>query len=168
MSVKSFYKVLVKVLGDDLCTFAVDKTSYGFQITYGKQYTPPALDLNVLLCLSELFGTKKIDVDHYSEKGCPTCDHGSDYGHTLQVYNPSRSVEELTGLVGCNRETIDKKTSESPELEAWYSKLRDNPDDADLHLVFSDWLEDQNKHEYANWHRSVASMIKGRSTNVQT
>lgn len=64
-------------------------------LEYGKMYKAPTLNLAVLIELSELFGTKEIDVDDYSYGGCETCDWGSDYGHTIQIYNPTKNLEGL-------------------------------------------------------------------------
>ena len=72
----------------------------GFQIKYGMQYEAPELNLEKLIQLSVLFGTTKIDVDDYAYSGCESCDWGSDYGHELQIYNPTKNVEELKALVG--------------------------------------------------------------------
>jgi len=49
--------------------------------------------------LSDYFGTDEIDIDSYGQGGCDTCDYGSDYGHTVQIYNPTKNVEELQQLV---------------------------------------------------------------------
>jgi len=70
-----------------------DKT--GLEITYGKMYESPELSFSILKQLSELFGTNEIDVDDYSYGGCETCDYGSDYGHTIQVYNPTKNWPEV-------------------------------------------------------------------------
>jgi hypothetical protein len=43
--------------------------------------------------LSELFGTEKIDVDNWSAKGCETCDHGSTYAVTFQVYESKHAAD---------------------------------------------------------------------------
>lgn len=69
-----------------------------FIITYGQMYDSPELSFEKLLELSEMFGTKKIDVDDYANSGCDTCDYGSDYGHEIQIYNPTLLVEELEKL----------------------------------------------------------------------
>lgn len=71
-----------------------------FELSYGNMYSAPVLNLGVLIKLSELFGTTEIDVDNYSSRGCDTCDYGSDYGHTIQIYNPTKNIEELRSLVG--------------------------------------------------------------------
>jgi uncharacterized protein (TIGR02996 family) len=70
------------------------------EIKYGEMYTAPALTFDALSQLSELFGTTQIDVDDYSQGGCETCDWGSDYGHTIQIYDPTRNADELRGLIG--------------------------------------------------------------------
>lgn len=70
------------------------------EITYGQMYESPELNFSTLKELSEVFGTDKIDVDHYAEGGCESCDYGSDYGHTIQIYNPTKNVEEAKELFG--------------------------------------------------------------------
>jgi hypothetical protein len=70
-----------------------DKT--GLEITYGRMYESPELSFSILKQLSELFGTDEIDVDDYSYSGCESCDYGSDYGHTIQVYNPTKNWPEV-------------------------------------------------------------------------
>lgn len=72
------------------------------EITYGQMYYPPELNFSTLKELSEVFGTDKIDVDNYAECGCDSCDYGSDYGHTIQIYNPTKNVEEAKELFGKN------------------------------------------------------------------
>ncbi len=78
----------------------ISKLDTGFQIEYGQMYESPELSFALLMELSELFGTKEIDVDNYSREGCESCDYGSDYGHTIQIYNPTKNVKEMSGLVG--------------------------------------------------------------------
>lgn len=75
----------------------------GFEIEYGAEYMAPELNFEILMGLSEMFGTKEIDVDDYSISGCETCDWGSDYGHTIQIYNPTKLVEEMRELCKSNR-----------------------------------------------------------------
>lgn len=72
----------------------------GFVINYGQMYEKPELNFDKLMQLSEIFGTREIDVDDYSEGGCETCDYGSDYGHEIQIYNPTKNVEEMKELIG--------------------------------------------------------------------
>lgn len=84
----------------DIQTFEVTKTKDYYQIEYGLMYEAPVLNLTHLFKLSEIFGTQKIDVDHYSKGGCETCDYGSDYGHTIQIYDATKNVEELDKLIG--------------------------------------------------------------------
>jgi uncharacterized protein (TIGR02996 family) len=70
------------------------------QLVWGKMYDAPGVTFDLLKALSDLFGTTHIDVDDYAEGGCETCDWGSDYGHTIQVYEPTRNAAELKALVG--------------------------------------------------------------------
>lgn len=78
----------------------VTKIARGFELQYGQEYSSPNLSFEKLLGLSELFGTKAIDVDDYATQGCETCDFGSDYGHTIQIYEPTKNVEEMMQLLG--------------------------------------------------------------------
>mgnify|MGYP000591318132 CR=1 FL=1 len=71
-------------------------TESKFEITIGKMYESPCkVSFKNLVKLSEIFGTDKIDVDDYANSGCETCDYGSDYGHTIQVINPTKRIDEL-------------------------------------------------------------------------
>lgn len=79
------------------------KPKWGFSFKYGRMYSAPELSFKTLKQLSDHFGTEEIDVDNYSQGGCDTCDYGSDYGHTIQIYNPTKNVEELQELVGEKR-----------------------------------------------------------------
>ena len=69
-----------------------------FEIEYGQMYDPPPFNLGMLVKLGELLGTMEINVDNYAVGGCETCDYNSDYGHTLQVYDPTKNVEILRQL----------------------------------------------------------------------
>lgn len=74
----------------------------GFQILYAQMYETTDLDFSTLMALSELFGTKQIDVDGYSQSGCESCDYGSCYGHTIDVINPTKNIEHLHELFDKN------------------------------------------------------------------
>jgi len=68
----------------------------GFEISYGQMYEKPDIELfPTLLALRELFGTEKINVDDYAQGGCETCDYGSDYGHTFQIYDITKNLNIL-------------------------------------------------------------------------
>lgn len=73
-----------------------------YEITVGSMYTAVGVGLKKLLKLVEMFGTEEIDVDDFSYGGCETCDYGSDYGHTLQLYNVTKRIDELEQL--CKQE----------------------------------------------------------------
>lgn len=64
-----------------------------FVIRYGAMYDAPSLNLDKLIKLTELFGTRKIDVNGYRNRGCETCDYGSDYGHTIEVLEPTLGLD---------------------------------------------------------------------------
>jgi hypothetical protein len=70
------------------------KIREGIELDFSKMYDAPTLSLSMLKALGEFFGTEKIDVDNYSEGGCETCDHGSAYGHKIQVLWPTKNVPE--------------------------------------------------------------------------
>jgi hypothetical protein len=69
-------------------------------LIYGRMYEAPVLGIESLLAIGEAFGTKSVDVNNYAHGGCDTCDYGSDYGHTIQVRNPTKNIEEARKLIG--------------------------------------------------------------------
>lgn len=81
----------------------IHKLDNGFEIEYGCEYTSPKLDFDKLVKLSTLFGTTEIDVDDYNYSGCESCDYGSEYGHKIQVLNPTENLQILDyqGKVFC-------------------------------------------------------------------
>jgi hypothetical protein len=72
----------------------------GFELSYSSMYESPVINFARLKALSDLFGTEAIDVDDYANAGCETCDWGSDYGHTIQVYEPTANEAGMDLLVG--------------------------------------------------------------------
>lgn len=58
------------------------------RIKVEKMYSYVTCNFSHLKRLSELFGTEKIDVDDWSVSGCETCDYGSSYVRTFQIYEP--------------------------------------------------------------------------------
>jgi len=72
----------------------------GFELSYGSMYDAPIISFDRLKAISDLFGTTAIDVDDYANSGCETCDYGSDYGHTIQIYEPTANVVDMDLLVG--------------------------------------------------------------------
>lgn len=72
----------------------------GYELSIGAMYESPIKEFNLrtLMKLSDLFGTDEIDVDNFAEGGCESCDYGSNYGHTIQIKNPTKNVEELDEL----------------------------------------------------------------------
>jgi hypothetical protein len=82
------------------CYLRVEKINDGYEISYGSMYESPELSFAMLCKLSELFGTKSVDVDNYSSSGCESCDYGSDYGHTIQICKITENADELNKLVG--------------------------------------------------------------------
>ena len=75
------------------------KKKEAFEIEWGKMYNAPELSFAALKRLSEIFGTEEIDVDDYANSGCDTCGYGSDYGHTIQIYNATKNVGEFYALI---------------------------------------------------------------------
>lgn len=71
----------------------VRKAGSGYAISYGMMYEAPELNTDRLMRLVELFGTKKIDVDNYRNSGCESCDYGSDYGHEIEVMEPTAGLD---------------------------------------------------------------------------
>lgn len=57
--------------------------------------SPVEINFFFLKKVSELFETDKIDVDNWSKKGCETCDWGSNYGHTIQIYETPTDIKEI-------------------------------------------------------------------------
>jgi hypothetical protein len=84
----------------------IEKITDGYEITFGQQYAPPGLNFDQLMKISELFGTTKIDVDNYSQMGCETCDYGSNYGHTIQVKEPTLNCRAVEALIASNNNSI--------------------------------------------------------------
>lgn len=70
-----------------------------YDIEYGQMYGAPNLSFAKLMELSKLFGTEEIDVDDYSSEGCESCDYGSDYGHTIQLKNPTLNTDNLDKIL---------------------------------------------------------------------
>lgn len=58
------------------------------RIMVEQMYSYVSCNFSHLKRLSELFGTEKIDVDDWSMGGCDSCDYGSSYVRTFQIYEP--------------------------------------------------------------------------------
>lgn len=92
---------LVKLTEATYCEVSnIDDKS--FELTISSSYSAPEINFKILLAFSEYFGTTEIDVDNYSidNPGCDTCDWSSEYGHTIQIYKPTKNIGELRGYVG--------------------------------------------------------------------
>lgn len=81
---------------------SLTKNQTGYELEYGRMYEAPTLNFNTLIRLSEVLGTEDINVDNYSNSGCESCDWGSDYGHKIQITNPTKQLEELEQLASIN------------------------------------------------------------------
>lgn len=55
----------------------VSITNRGFRVS--QMYEGVQVSLDLLIKLSELFGTRDIDTDQWHTDGCETCDFGSNY-----------------------------------------------------------------------------------------
>lgn len=60
-----------------------------------RMYESPGLSAEKLMALCDLFGTRKIEVDGYANGGCESCDYGSQYGHEIEVREPTKMVAEF-------------------------------------------------------------------------
>lgn len=68
------------------------KLGEGFEIDFTQMYESPVeLSYANMQVISDYFGTKDIDFDNVSEGGCETCDYGSRYGYTIQVYGATKN-----------------------------------------------------------------------------
>lgn len=61
------------------------------------EYGGPDINVEFLLELCDIFGTKKVDVDKdsISSNGCETCDYGSAYGHTFIIKEATKGLDIL-------------------------------------------------------------------------
>jgi hypothetical protein len=81
--------------------FKCRKLKKGFELEFGQMYESHAeINFKTLSVLSRIVGTEEIDIDDYANSGCESCDFGSDYGHTIQILNPTLRVVELEELCG--------------------------------------------------------------------
>ncbi len=79
----------------------VGKIPNGFKLNYGCMYNHPVVNVAGLMDLVELFGTKEICIENYCNgSGCETCGYYSDYGHEIDIKNPTKNIVEMQELVG--------------------------------------------------------------------
>lgn len=65
-------------------------------------YTSPIEQQFAFMCeLSELFGTKDINIGEENRPGCTTCDHGSSYGVILH-FNKPKNLKDIRSLIISN------------------------------------------------------------------
>jgi hypothetical protein len=65
----------------------------GFEIKITAMYERPfEINFSSLMKFANYFGTESIDVDNISHRGCETCDYGSKYGYTLQIFGATLNV----------------------------------------------------------------------------
>lgn len=95
------------MLKEELEKLLGKKAVYEYNIKYNtikiynsSMYECPQVQFNELKSLSELFGSEDIhtDMDYLVEKGCETCDYGSNYGYELSIVNPTKNIEEYKGF----------------------------------------------------------------------
>ena len=69
---------------------------HGVEIVYTNSSEAPELTFEMLKSLSDYFGTVEIDVDNsINEPGyCDTCDWGSRYGYSIQIYKITKNFPE--------------------------------------------------------------------------
>lgn len=72
------------------------KHGTGIEIDTWSMYSAPSINFAMMKKLAEFFGTEKLDIDNMTinSKGCETCDHGSQYGHTIQILEPTKNVPQ--------------------------------------------------------------------------
>lgn len=51
--------------------------------------------------------SSRLGNDNHSPSGWDSCDWGSDYGHTIQILNPTKRQNELEALAG--RDLLEKR-----------------------------------------------------------
>lgn len=79
--------------------FVFSKIPNGFRLEFGAMYSSPVtINFKTLTALSKIVGTDEINVDEFHENGCKTCDYGSDYGHKIDIINPTLRLDELEKL----------------------------------------------------------------------
>ena len=61
------------------------KVEGGYDLKVSQMYEFVPVDFRRLSALSAFFGTREIDVNNWAQKGCDTCDHGSNYAVTFQI-----------------------------------------------------------------------------------
>ena len=65
----------------------VEVTMYGgeIQVEVSRMYEYLPITFNVLMKLSEIFGTREFGTNQHSFNGCETCDYGCSYTHTFFI-----------------------------------------------------------------------------------
>jgi hypothetical protein len=70
----------------------------GFEVKLDRMYDEISISFAILKKLSDFFGTVKIDLDDWARGGCETCDHGSSYGVSIQIYESTKNNEFINSL----------------------------------------------------------------------
>mgnify|MGYP003395911002 CR=1 FL=1 len=69
-----------------------EKMGRGIEFEFTQMYSAPPFTLKTLQTLADHFGTNEIDFDNsINKEGCETCDHGSEYGYTVQIYKITKN-----------------------------------------------------------------------------
>ena len=85
-------KELLAILGSS-STLNIRSEVDDVWIERGSMYSAPDASFKMLKALSEFFGTEDIDVENdINHEGCETCDHGSLYGHHIQLKGATRNL----------------------------------------------------------------------------
>lgn len=90
-------KAILGMLGD-ADDVSILKRPDGFTLEVTSMYDAPAISLEMLVNLSDYFGTRKVDIekDGISQGGCETCDYGSAYGHAIVITEPTKNVPVIS------------------------------------------------------------------------
>lgn len=65
----------------------------GLHVTVSQMYEYLPMNLDIMLKLADVFGTRKYGVNQWSHGGCETCDYGSKYAHEFHVPKQCDTLE---------------------------------------------------------------------------
>lgn len=72
------------------------------RVRVSAMYNSPINEQFAFMCeMSELFGTKNINIGEENRPGCGTCDHGSSYGVILHL-NKAQNLQDIRSLIISN------------------------------------------------------------------
>lgn len=78
--------------------YSRDNDDNAIEIKVSQMYKYVDLNFYQLMGLSKIFGTECIDVDNYSYAGCDTCDYGSSYIKTIQIWNITKNLDVVKAI----------------------------------------------------------------------